>query len=87
MIAITTYSALLSSPDAPRDQFRNNTPTDIAASSSWLAALAKLVVFCGVAAGLLYGYKQYALRGGKGFPGMGRAAPALGGAFYDSKRF
>ena len=87
VIAVTTYSALLSSPDAPRDQFRNNIPTD--AKSSWLYTVLKFVLFIGVVAGLLYGYKTYTLRqAGKGFgSGMGRGGSSLGGAFYDSKRF
>ena len=87
IVAVTTYSALLSSPDAPRDQFRNNVPTDV--NSSWLSTLFKFILFVGVVAGLLYGYKTYALRqAGRGFgAGMGRGGPSLGGAFYDSKRF
>ncbi|GJE91345.1 legume-like lectin family-domain-containing protein [Phanerochaete sordida] len=88
VIAITTYSALLSSPDAPRDQFRNNRPTD--SESSFLSKFVKFVLFVGVVAGVLYAYKTYTLRqaGGKGFgAGIGRSGPALGNPFYDSKRF
>lgn len=88
VIAITTYSALLSSPDAPRDQFRNNRPTD--AETSFLSKFVKFMFFCVVVAGLLYAYKTYTLRqaGGKGFAaGFGRGGPALGSPFYDSKRF
>ena len=89
IVAVTTYSALLSSPDAPRDQFRTNKPTD--AETSFLPTFVKFVLFCGVVAGLLYGYKNYALRqAGKDFAsgfGFGQKAPALGSPFYDSKRF
>jgi lectin, mannose-binding 2 len=87
VVSITTYSALLSSVDAPRDQFRNNRPTD--AGSSWSSTLLKFVLFIGVAAGLLYGYRTYTLRqAGKGLgSGMGRGGSGLGSPFYDSKRF
>ena len=90
VISVTTYSAILSSPDAQRDQFRGNRPTD--ANGSWLWFFTKLILFVGACAGSLYAYKVYALRGARGFAvgGLkaGRGGPGLnGGLFADSKRF
>ncbi|THG97830.1 hypothetical protein EW026_g4247 [Hermanssonia centrifuga] len=95
IISVTTYSAILSSPEAQRDQFRNNRPTD--AGSSWLWTIGKLLLFVAFVGGALHGYKTYVLRqagpggakGGFGGMGMGPRSPSgFGGGLYgDSKRF
>lgn len=90
VVAITTYSAILSSPEAPRDQFRNNRPTD--AGSSWTSSIVKFLLFGTVLSAIFFAWKMYvAKQGGKGFGSglgsMGRAGPSLGSSFYDSKRF
>ncbi|KAH9909430.1 legume-like lectin family-domain-containing protein [Epithele typhae] len=94
IISITTYSAILSSPDAQRDKLTGNAGRKfgISQSSSWTWTFVKLFLFVGVVAGALYGYKQHTLRqsrgglGGGTFGSMGRTMQGLGGAF-DSKRF
>ncbi len=95
IISVTTYSAILSSPEAQRDQFRNNRPTD--AGSSWLWTIGKLLLFVAFVGGALHGYKTYVLRqagpggakGGFGGMGMGPRSPSGsgGGLYGDSKRF
>ncbi|KAJ3534261.1 hypothetical protein NM688_g7163 [Phlebia brevispora] len=86
IISVTTSTAVLSSPDAPRDKFRSNMKTT--AESSWLWTFAKIGLFVAFVAGALYGYKIYALRqaGGKGF-GIGRVPGVGGGLYPDAKRF
>ncbi|KAI0687102.1 concanavalin A-like lectin/glucanase [Cytidiella melzeri] len=87
IIAVTTFSAILSSPDAPRDQFRNNRPTD--ADGSWFMTIVKTLGFFGLCGGLLYAYKTYSLRrSNKPFGGFSRGGGGLGAGLYaDSKRF
>lgn len=87
VISISTYSAILSSPDAQRDQFRTNRPND--AKGSWFMSILKTLGFFGLVAALLYAYKTYALRqtSGRGFS-FGKSAASIGGGLYaDSKRF
>ncbi|KAI0338377.1 concanavalin A-like lectin/glucanase [Trametopsis cervina] len=87
VIAVTTYSALLSSPDAPRDQLRTSRSMDV--GGSWLWTIFKTLGFFGLCAALLYAYKTYALRrGAPSLGAFGQKASAFGGALYtDSKRF
>lgn len=84
VISITSYSAILSSPDAQRDQLRASRPKG---GSSWLVFLFKLFGWVGAIAAVLYAYKIYMLRGLKGF-GITKSTPGLGAGLYaDSKRF
>lgn len=93
VIAITTSSAILSNPDTPRDQFRNNKPTDV--GTSWFSSILKFLLFGAVLSGLWFAWKTYGARqGGRGFGSglgsIGRGGPSLGamaGKIYDSKRF
>lgn len=88
IIGITTYSAILSSPDAQRDEFRTNRPLKLNSGSSWFMSILKMFGFFGIVAALLYAYKTYALRQatGKGF-NIGKGASMGGGLYADSKRF
>ncbi|KAF7798976.1 hypothetical protein EIP86_010205 [Pleurotus ostreatoroseus] len=95
IISISTSTAILSHPDAPRDKLRSNLPS-ASAKSSWLWTITKIVLFVGFVVGALWGYKTYALRqaGGKGFNmgsmgsmGMGRVPGVGGGLYSDAKRF
>ncbi|KAK7691846.1 hypothetical protein QCA50_005250 [Cerrena zonata] len=86
IISVTTYSAILSSPDAPRDKIGvAGTVSQSSGSSFW--TLIKLGMFVGVCVGAFYGYKAYAEKRGGGVT----AAPFGGGnsfgGLYDSKRF
>ena len=91
VIAITTYSAILSSPDAPRDKFRNN---QSASGGSWFGTILKWLGFFGLVGALLFAYQKYKL--GKGVGGARFAGAGFGnsGGFgsgglgaFDSKRF
>ncbi|KIP03716.1 hypothetical protein PHLGIDRAFT_110493 [Phlebiopsis gigantea 11061_1 CR5-6] len=93
VIVITTSSAILSNPDTPRDQFRNNKSTDV--GTSWFSSILKFLLFGAVLSGLWFAWKTYGARqGGRGFGSglgsIGRGGPSLGamaGKIYDSKRF
>ena len=99
IISITTYSAILSSPDAQRDKLTGSKKPGfggVAAGSSWTWTFIKLCAFLGIVAGALYGYKTYSLKqsrggygglGGGSFGGVGRSMPGFGGGAFDSKRF
>lgn len=85
IISVTTYSAILSSPDAPRDKIGvAGSKPQIEGSFFW--TLIKLIMFVGVCAGAFYGYKNYAQRQGGGVTAPFGGAPSFGG-LYDSKRF
>ena len=86
---MTTYSAILSSPDAQRDKLTGTKKLGLhhlTQSSSWSWTLIKLFALAGVLAGAFYGYRTYALRQGGGGVGggLGRTMQGFG---YDSKRF
>ncbi|KAI0697412.1 legume-like lectin family-domain-containing protein [Cerioporus squamosus] len=96
IISVTTYSAILSSPDQQRDKLTGSKKPGlggVAGSSGWGWTFIKLLFFVGIAAGALYGYRTYALkqaRGGFGpgaFGSVGRSMQGFGGGIYDSKRF
>ena len=91
IISVTTYSAILSSPDQQRDKLTGSKKPGVASEGSgWGWTLTKLALFVGVVAGALYGYKMYALkqaRGGGAFGSVGRSMQGFGGGLYDSKRF
>ena len=88
IIGVTTYSAILSSPDAQRDKLTGTKKKlglhHLTQSSSWSWTLVKLFAVAGVLAGAFYGYRTYALRQGGGGGGLGRGMQGFG---YDSKRF
>ncbi|EDR00597.1 ERGIC53, mannose lectin, ER-Golgi intermediate compartment [Laccaria bicolor S238N-H82] len=100
IISVTTYSAILTSPDSPRDKhskprknpFRKSASEDEDEEGSWLGFLFKLVLFGGVCAGGFYGYKEYQRRqryGGRGgFGGLGMGGgDSFGNIYSNSKRF
>ncbi|KAI1791117.1 legume-like lectin family-domain-containing protein [Ganoderma leucocontextum] len=89
VIGVTTYSAILSSPDAQRDKLtgsKKKLGLHTLTESSWSWTLIKLLAVAGILVGAFYGYRTYALRqgGGAGFGAVGRGMQAFG---YDSKRF
>ncbi|CAL1711508.1 unnamed protein product [Somion occarium] len=90
IISITTYSAILSSPDAPRDKIGVGigSSSRLAGSSSYFWTLVKFALFVGVCAGAFYGYRTYSSR--QGGAGLGMGGQRFGnnfGGLYDSKRF
>ena len=93
VVAITTYSAILSSPDAPRDKFRNT--QSASGGGSWFTTLLKWIGFLGVVGGLAFAYRKYNLQqrglGGARFAGSGfGSSGGFGGGglgAFDSKRF
>ncbi|RDX48732.1 hypothetical protein K466DRAFT_650693 [Polyporus arcularius HHB13444] len=95
IISVTTYSAILSSPDQQRDKLTGTKKLGFAgaASSGWGWTFIKLLLFVGIVAGALYGYKTYALKqarsgfGPGAFGSVGRSMQGFGGGIYDSKRF
>ncbi|KAI0079850.1 hypothetical protein K474DRAFT_1639055 [Panus rudis PR-1116 ss-1] len=98
IISVTTYSAILSAPEAQRDKLGSGrTPLSLSpSSSSWFSTLIKLLLFVGVCVGLFYGYKSYAIKHGLSVPempvsaGIPRSAGfgnGFGGGLYDAKRF
>ncbi|KAH9919064.1 legume-like lectin [Amylocystis lapponica] len=94
IISVSTYSAILSSPDAQRNKLGGSTPARlrrISGAPSWTWTLLKIVLGLLAVAGLLYAYKTWVLTqaSGRRFGNfvMGRRA-SLGGAMYgDAKRF
>ncbi|EPQ55311.1 hypothetical protein GLOTRDRAFT_76675 [Gloeophyllum trabeum ATCC 11539] len=100
IISVSTYSAILSPKDAPRDKLRTKlwggSSSRTGEGGSWTWFFLKLFLFAGVCAGGWFGYQEYQRRqrygGGGGF-GMGGAGGmfggrnGFGGVFYDSKRF
>jgi len=84
IISVTTYSAILSNTNNPRGRIQ----LEESAYSWWFWTLVKLVFFLGAVAGVLYGYKLYALKSAQSFNSYPRS-PGIGGAgfgFYE-KRF
>ncbi|KAG7091240.1 hypothetical protein E1B28_010291 [Marasmius oreades] len=83
IIAVTTYSALTSGPDAHKLSSSYNNSS----SGSWSGFFFKLFLFGGVCAGGYYGWKEYQRRQGYGrmpkFGGGGFGS----GLYQDSKRF
>ncbi|OBZ69761.1 hypothetical protein A0H81_10231 [Grifola frondosa] len=95
IISVTTYSAVLSSPDAQRDKLggAGKGKSVLAAAPGWTWTIIKVVLFLGVCAGVLVGYKTWVLKQAGGprygrFSAMGGRGPSFGGGLYaDSKRF
>lgn len=89
IVSVTTYSAILSPVDKPRDTLDpkkkwmyNASRGGSAQKGTWSGFFFKVVLFFGVAAGLGYAYKEYQRRqrfGGLS-GGMGSAYPSSGGA-------
>ncbi|KAF6761117.1 lectin [Ephemerocybe angulata] len=89
IISVTSYSAILSPPEAPLNTIKKNKiwqrnpyGTDGVQGSSWFAFLFKLALFAGVCAGGWYGYLEYKRRqdyGGFNFGSGGAGGYALGG--------
>ncbi|EIM80757.1 uncharacterized protein STEHIDRAFT_150447 [Stereum hirsutum FP-91666 SS1] len=76
IISVSSYSAVLSQPDAQRDKHRSD-PSSLSSSfSSFFSTLFKLALFVGVCAGAWYGWMTYGRKrfgggGGGGFGGVG----------------
>ncbi|TEB21171.1 concanavalin A-like lectin/glucanase, partial [Coprinellus micaceus] len=102
IISVTSYSAILSPPEAPRNTIKKNkiwqrNPYPVDGSSqgtTWFALIFKLALFGGVCAGGWYGYKEYQRRqryGGGGFGnlggGYGLGGPGSAGFYANAKRF
>ena len=66
IIAVSTSTAILSDPAAPRDKFR---APDSSSSGSFFGTLFKLILFVGVCVGAVYGYQTYTRKRGGGFGG------------------
>jgi len=93
IISVSTYSAILSSPNAQRDRIGGGAAKQAKTPlvPGWMWTLLKIACGLGAVAGLLYAYKTWVLSqaAGKPFGSMfvGRG-PGLGsGMFADSKRF
>ncbi|KAF7289284.1 Mannose ER-Golgi intermediate compartment [Mycena indigotica] len=92
IIAVTTYSAVLSAASAQRDKggsFFSRRPTD--EKGSWMGLFFKLFLFVGVCAGAYYGYEEYKRRNMYGAGNFGGRGGGFGGGggyggMYD-KRF
>ncbi|RXW22369.1 hypothetical protein EST38_g3481 [Candolleomyces aberdarensis] len=96
IISVTSYSAILSPPEAPKNVMKKTKlwrPSDESTGgSSWFGLLFKLALFVGVCAGGWYGYQEYLRRqryggagafnfgGGLGSAGLGSAG--LGSAGF-----
>jgi len=94
IISITTSSAILSDPDAPRDKLERSAGRRPAGSpSSWPRFLFKIGLFAAVCAGAYYAYHHYyARRHGYGRPAfammMGRGSRGgFGDLYSNGKRF
>jgi len=100
IISVTTYSAILSDPTAPRDKLAGARETP----SSWFSSFIKFALFVGVILGALWGYNKYTMSklssGTRGYGGGARSpafAPGGGfgatvggfgaGLYTDAKRF
>jgi len=85
IISVTTYSAVLSKDDSPRDKLntagKSIFAADSTSSGSWLGFFFKIFLFAAVCAGAFYGYQHYVARNGHyGMRGLG--------SFYtNGKRF
>ncbi|EMD32939.1 hypothetical protein CERSUDRAFT_87642 [Gelatoporia subvermispora B] len=93
IISVTTYSAILSNPDAQRDKIGARVSPKASAATSWTWPVLKLFFGVGVIAGLLYAYKTYVLTQASGrrfddFVTGGKKMAGFGGGLYgNSKRF
>lgn len=95
IVTVTSYSAILSPKDAPRDKIRSKLPSLFGkaseASGSWSWFFIKLFLFGGLCAGGWFGYQTYLKRQRYGMGGFGMGGgygrSGFSGAFYDSKRF
>ncbi|KAH7925298.1 hypothetical protein BV22DRAFT_1065213 [Leucogyrophana mollusca] len=92
VISVTTWSAILSSEDAPRDKLTGgglfSKKRGSEGSGSWLGFFFKLFLFGGVCVGAFYGYKTYVVRGrhgGFGSSGFGGLGDRMG--YNSGKRF
>ncbi|KAJ2918013.1 hypothetical protein MD484_g2348, partial [Candolleomyces efflorescens] len=90
IISVTSYSAILSPPEAPKNVMKKTKlwrPSHENTGGSWLGSLFKLAVFVGLCAGGWYGYQEYLRRqryGGAGAfsLGGGLGSAGLGGSGY-----
>ncbi|TFY81362.1 hypothetical protein EWM64_g2654 [Hericium alpestre] len=93
IISVSTYSAVLSAAEAPRNKMR---PFGSGAAASFTYTVFKLLAFVGVVAGAFLGYREYSRRKsdpfgargggfGGGFGGFGQGGG--GGLWQDPKRF
>ncbi|KDR75533.1 hypothetical protein GALMADRAFT_156539 [Galerina marginata CBS 339.88] len=99
IISVTSYSAILSQPDAAPNKHKKASvfSSSSEGSGTWLGFFFKLFLFAGVVAGGYYGWQEYQRRqrygGFGGGSGMGSAygmrSPGVGGGFggYNGKRF
>jgi lectin, mannose-binding 2 len=96
---VTTSSAILSAPDAPRDKIRpffGSRGSSSSGSGSWFWTFFKLALFIGFCYGAFYGYRNYVVKnGGRSFGGHGKGLSfggfgsnrGFGGMYDSSKRF
>lgn len=84
IVSITTYSAILSPPDMPRNQMKKGWGISKGAASTeetpgnWFGLFLKVALFAGVCAGGWFGYKEYKRR--QRFGGFGNFDDAPGSA-------
>ncbi|KAF8161414.1 legume-like lectin family-domain-containing protein [Crassisporium funariophilum] len=95
IISVTSYSAILSQPDAQPNKmkkssiFGKSTDNSSAEGGTWLGFLFKLALLGGVVAGGYYGYQEYLRRqryGGGGNFGM-RGGGGFSDMYSNNKRF
>jgi len=100
IISVTTWSAILSSEDAPRNKLRSGggifTASQSLQSGSWLMFFLKFFAFAGACAGAFFGYKSYSRRNRQRYGnGFGLDRPMFGGlgqlgermGYMNGKRF
>ncbi|KAL6305144.1 legume-like lectin family-domain-containing protein [Sparassis latifolia] len=93
IVSVTTYSAILSSPDAQRDKLAGTRSAilRISKAPSWIWTILKVVLFLLVVAGVLYAYKTWVLSQASGRPFgatlIGKGATGFGRLYADGKRF
>ncbi|EGO00772.1 hypothetical protein SERLA73DRAFT_178703 [Serpula lacrymans var. lacrymans S7.3] len=82
VISVTSWSAVLSSEDAPRDKLggRIFSSSRGSQSGSWFGFLFKLFLFAGVCAGAFYGYKSYTVKNNNRY-GYSGTFGSTGGTF------
>ncbi|KAI5835423.1 legume-like lectin [Schizophyllum commune Tattone D] len=94
IISVTSYSAVLSSPNSSRDRLGKPRLPNLNKKGTWTGLFFKAFLAAGVCVGAWYGYKQYKRKQrytgfGSGFgPGVlgGKSGP-FGGLYGDAKRF
>ena len=89
IISVTTYSAILSSPDKQRNKLEG---TKAIVTSTYFATAVKILGALAVLAGLFFAYRRFVLKQsvsqGFGDAFMGRGGSGPMSAFYsDAKRF